>query len=97
MKQTSTTTERKLSDSVVLITGALAGIGRATALAFAKEGSKIVVSGRKDEAGQALAAELKELGSEAIFIRADVRHEADVKGPDRWHYCPFWAVGYCGQ
>jgi NAD(P)-dependent dehydrogenase (short-subunit alcohol dehydrogenase family) len=80
MKQTSTTTERKLSDSVVLITGALAGIGRATAFAFAKEGAKIVVSGRKDEAGQALAAELKGLGSEAIFIRADVRHEADVKG-----------------
>ena len=44
---------------VVLITGALTGIGRATALAFAKEGARIVVSGRRDEAGQTLVAELR--------------------------------------
>ncbi len=63
---------------VVLITGALTGIGRAAALAFAAEGSRIVVSGRREEAGQALAAELRGLGAEAEFVRADVRHEADV-------------------
>ena len=63
---------------VVLITGALTGIGRATALAFAAEGSRIVVSGRREEAGQALAAELRGLGAEAEFVRADVRHEDDV-------------------
>ena len=63
---------------VVLITGALTGIGRAVALAFAAEGSRIVVSGRREEAGQALAAELRGLGAEAEFVRADVRHEADV-------------------
>jgi NAD(P)-dependent dehydrogenase (short-subunit alcohol dehydrogenase family) len=63
---------------VVLITGALTGIGRAAALAFAAEGSRIVVSGRREEAGQALAAELRGLGTEAEFIRADVRHEDDV-------------------
>src|SRR5258708_36743942 len=61
---------------VVLITGALTGIGRAAALAFAAEGSRIVVSGRREEAGQALAAELRGLGAEAEFVRADVRHEA---------------------
>ena len=68
-----------MSAPVVLITGALTGIGRATALAFAKEGARIVVSGRHDEAGQALAAELRSLGAEAEFIRADVRHEDDVR------------------
>jgi NAD(P)-dependent dehydrogenase (short-subunit alcohol dehydrogenase family) len=64
---------------VVLITGALAGIGRATALAFAKEGARLVVSGRRDDAGEKLVAELRGLGTEAEFIRADVRHEADVQ------------------
>jgi NAD(P)-dependent dehydrogenase (short-subunit alcohol dehydrogenase family) len=64
---------------VVLITGALAGIGRATALAFAHEGARVVVSGRRDEAGQALATELRALGAEAEFVRADVRREDDVR------------------
>jgi len=68
-----------LSESVVLITGALAGIGRATAIAFAKEGAKLVVSGRREDAGQALAAELRGLGTEAEFVLADVRKEADVQ------------------
>jgi NAD(P)-dependent dehydrogenase (short-subunit alcohol dehydrogenase family) len=68
-----------MSHPVVLITGALAGIGRATALAFAKEGARLVVSGRRDDAGEKLVAELRGLGTEAEFIRADVRHEADVQ------------------
>jgi NAD(P)-dependent dehydrogenase (short-subunit alcohol dehydrogenase family) len=68
-----------MTASVVLITGALTGIGRATALAFAREGARIVVSGRRDEAGHALAEELRRLGVEAEFIRADVRHEGDVR------------------
>ena len=63
---------------VVLITGALTGIGRATALAFAKEGARLVVSGRRDEAGRALAAELSALGAEAEFIKADVRYDDQV-------------------
>jgi NAD(P)-dependent dehydrogenase (short-subunit alcohol dehydrogenase family) len=64
---------------VVLITGALTGIGRATALAFAGEGARIVVSGRRDEAGQALVSELRAAGAEAEYHRADVRQEDDVK------------------
>jgi NAD(P)-dependent dehydrogenase (short-subunit alcohol dehydrogenase family) len=64
---------------VVLITGALTGIGRATALAFAREGARVVVSGRRDDAGQGLAAELRALGAEAEFLRADVRFEAEVR------------------
>jgi NAD(P)-dependent dehydrogenase (short-subunit alcohol dehydrogenase family) len=64
---------------VVLITGALAGIGRATALAFARAGAKVVVSGRNAENGAKLAAEIRDLGAEAEFIQADVRHEDDVR------------------
>jgi len=69
-----------MNKPVVLITGALTGIGRATALAFAQEGARLAVSGRREEAGQSLAAELRALGAEAEFIRADVRFEADVRG-----------------
>jgi NAD(P)-dependent dehydrogenase (short-subunit alcohol dehydrogenase family) len=68
-----------MNNSVVLITGALTGIGRATALAFAKEGARLIVSGRHDEAGNALAAELHDMGAEAEFVRADVRHEDEVQ------------------
>jgi NAD(P)-dependent dehydrogenase (short-subunit alcohol dehydrogenase family) len=68
-----------MSTQVVLITGALTGIGRAAAVAFARKGAKIVVSGRRDEAGAALAKELRDLGSEAEFINADVRKEDDVR------------------
>lgn len=68
-----------MTHPVVLITGALTGIGRATALAFAAEGARLVVSGRREEAGHALAVELRGLGVEAEFVRADVRHEADVR------------------
>ena len=68
-----------MTNPVVLITGALTGIGRASALAFAREGARIVVSGRRDDVGQALAVELRGLGAEAEFIRADVRDDAEVK------------------
>jgi NAD(P)-dependent dehydrogenase (short-subunit alcohol dehydrogenase family) len=68
-----------MPSSVVLVTGALTGIGRATASAFAREGARVMVSGRRDDAGQTLVAELRALGAEAEFVRADVRHEQDVK------------------
>jgi NAD(P)-dependent dehydrogenase (short-subunit alcohol dehydrogenase family) len=68
-----------MNQPVVLITGALTGIGRATAIAFAREGNRIVISGRREEAGQTLAAELRALGAEAEFLRADVRFEAEVR------------------
>src|SRR5258706_3735257 len=68
-----------MTTPVVLITGALTGIGRATALAFAQEGASIVVSGRHEEEGQKLVGELGKLGAEAEFVRSDVRHEEDMR------------------
>jgi NAD(P)-dependent dehydrogenase (short-subunit alcohol dehydrogenase family) len=68
-----------MSNPVVLITGGLTGIGRATAVAFAKQGAKLVVAGRREEAGHQLATELRKLGAEVEFIRADVRKEDDVR------------------
>jgi NAD(P)-dependent dehydrogenase (short-subunit alcohol dehydrogenase family) len=68
-----------MSTQVVLITGGITGIGRAAAVAFAKKGSKVVVAGRRDEAGKALIKELRTFGSEAEFINADVRKEDDVR------------------
>jgi NAD(P)-dependent dehydrogenase (short-subunit alcohol dehydrogenase family) len=64
---------------VVLITGALTGIGRATAFTFAREGARVVASGRHEAEGARLVAELSELGGEAVFVRADVRLEDDVR------------------
>ena len=68
-----------MGTQVVLITGALTGIGRASAVAFAKKGATVVVAGRRDEAGKALVEELRSLGSEAEFINTDVRKEDEVR------------------
>src|ERR1700682_2383281 len=67
-----------MSNPVVLITGALTGIGRAAAVAFARKGAKGVIAGRRDEAGDALVKELGSLSAEAEFIKTDVRKEDDV-------------------
>jgi len=67
-----------MSNSVVLITGGLTGIGRAAAVAFAKKGAKVVVAGRRDEAGKALVKELRAIGWEDEFNNADGRKEEDV-------------------
>jgi NAD(P)-dependent dehydrogenase (short-subunit alcohol dehydrogenase family) len=64
---------------VVLVTGALAGIGRATALAFAREGANVVISGRREEEGRKLLAEIRALGVEAEYVRTDVRYEDEVR------------------
>lgn len=68
-----------MSIPVVLITGALTGIGRATAIIFAQEGANIVVSGRQDQQGEELVAQLQGFGAEAIFVRSDVRKNDDVR------------------
>jgi NAD(P)-dependent dehydrogenase (short-subunit alcohol dehydrogenase family) len=68
-----------MSSPVVLITGALTGIGRATAFAFAREGARVVVAGRREQEGKKLEKELRELGAEVEFVKSDVRHDEDVQ------------------
>ena len=68
-----------MSSPVVLITGALTGIGRAAAFIFAQEGAQVVVSGRRDDQGHALVAELLDRGADAVFVHADVRYEDEVR------------------
>jgi NAD(P)-dependent dehydrogenase (short-subunit alcohol dehydrogenase family) len=68
-----------MNNPVILITGALTGIGRAAALAFAKTGARLVVSGRREKEGKALEVELQKLGAESLFVQADVRHDDEVR------------------
>jgi NAD(P)-dependent dehydrogenase (short-subunit alcohol dehydrogenase family) len=67
-----------MNQPVILITGALTGIGRATAIGFASSGARLVVSGRREAEGKALEKELRELGADAHFIQADVRRDDEI-------------------
>src|SRR4029077_11864863 len=71
--------EGSMNTAGVLITGGLSRLRPGTALAFAKEGARVVVAGRRDAEGKALEAELRGLGAEASFIKADVRHDDEVR------------------
>jgi NAD(P)-dependent dehydrogenase (short-subunit alcohol dehydrogenase family) len=69
----------QFTKKVALITGGNAGIGRAAAIEFAKQGAKVAVSGRREKEGRAVVAEIQALGGEAIFVRTDVSKASDVK------------------
>jgi NAD(P)-dependent dehydrogenase (short-subunit alcohol dehydrogenase family) len=68
-----------MSTPVVLITGGLTGIGRAAALAYARQGAIVTVAGRREAVGAELVKQLRAFGPEAAFINADVRQEDDVR------------------
>ena len=69
----------KLENRVAIITGATSGIGRASALLFAQEGARVVVTGRSEARGAAVKADIESRGGEALFVRADVRLAGDCE------------------
>jgi len=70
---------QNLRDKVVIVTGAGSGIGKATAIAFAKEGAKVVVSDINEYEGQQTANEINKIHGEAISVKCDVSSDRDVQ------------------
>jgi NAD(P)-dependent dehydrogenase (short-subunit alcohol dehydrogenase family) len=70
--------QNSYTDKIVLVTGGTSGIGKATALAFADAGAKVVITGRREKEGAGVAAEITKTGGTAAFVRADVAKDADV-------------------
>ena len=70
---------KRFEGKVALVTGGTSGIGKTTAIAFARAGAKVVLSGRREKEGAQVVAEIKKLGGDAAFVRADVAKDADVK------------------
>ncbi len=69
----------RLVGKVALITGGTSGIGRATALLFAREGAKVAITGRDEARGQEVVADIEQAGGAAIFVRSDVRLADDCR------------------
>src|SRR6058998_2046965 len=68
-----------LENKVAVVTGGTSGIGKATALALAKAGAKVVVAGRRENEGQAVVKAIENAGGQALFVRTDTSREAEVK------------------
>ena len=71
--------QNSYTNKIVLVTGGTSGIGKATALAFAEAGAKVVLTGRREKEGADVAAAITKSGGTAAFVRADVAKDADVQ------------------
>jgi NAD(P)-dependent dehydrogenase (short-subunit alcohol dehydrogenase family) len=70
---------KKFEGKVVIVTGGSSGIGAATALAFAREGSKVVIAARRSDKSNAMVRQIEALGSEGLFIKTDISRRAEVE------------------
>ena len=71
---------KTFSGKVALVTGGTSGVGETTAIEFGRAGAKVLPTGRREKEGAQVVAEIKKLGGDAGFVRADVARDADVKG-----------------
>ena len=69
----------RLKNKVAIITGGTSGMGKATAILFAKEGAKVVICGRRSDLGEQIAKGIRNENGNAVFIKADVSKEKDVQ------------------
>ena len=69
----------RLANNIALITGGTSGIGRTTAVLFAKEGARVAITGRNEMRGLAVVEEIEAASGTAIFIRSDVRSAAECR------------------
>lgn len=69
---------KRFSDKVILVTGATSGIGRATAVAFAREGAQVIMAARRENLGREVADEISTLGGKAVFVRTDIRNPDEI-------------------
>lgn len=86
--------ERRFTGAVALVTGGSSGIGRATALGFAREGAKVVIASRGVERGEAVRQEVQALGAEAEFVPTDVSQARDVEALMRRTIARFGRLDY---
>ncbi|KST61875.1 SDR family NAD(P)-dependent oxidoreductase [Mastigocoleus testarum] len=77
--QNTTNSQSRFANKAVLITGATSGIGQTTAKAFAREGAKVFFCGRRENLGAQVEREIRDLGKEATYMRADIRKPEEVK------------------
>ena len=71
---------RMYEGKVVLVTGGTSGIGQATALAFGREGARVVIAGRREDRGHSVEEEIIKAGGDAVYIRTDVRLPKEIEG-----------------